>query len=105
MSGTILLRYEELAADYEKNLHTQLRGFKQVHDFLDMWVHDADPARSLLSIAEAAQAGGLPAVEVEIGNATLSRLDRAKLLALVGKVGRARLDERPGGGRLHIDLD
>lgn len=104
MSGPVVLRYEELAADYERNLQTQLRGFKQVHGFLDLWVHDADPARSLLSIVEAAQAGGLPAVEIEIGNATLAAIDREKLLALVGKVGPARIDGRGDGARLHVDL-
>ncbi len=103
-AADVVVRYEEIASDYEKNLQTQLRGFKQAHEFLDMWVHDADPVRSILSIVEAAESGGLAAVGVEIGPETLKGIDTARLLDLVGKVGKASLSPRGSGSLLHVDL-
>lgn len=105
MSQTpVVVRYETIVSDYEKNLQTQLRGFKQVHEFLDMWVHDADPARSILSIVEAAESGGLDAVSVEIGPETLKGLDTKRLLDLVGKIGQAVLTPGGAGATLHVEL-
>ncbi len=100
----VVVQYEAIAADYEKNLQTQLRGFKQVHEFLDMWVHDADPVRSILSIVEAAESGGLDAIGVEIGPETLKRLDTNRLLDLVGKIGKAGLAPQGTGALLRVDL-
>ena len=91
------LRYEELVSAYERALQTQLRGFRPAHEFLESWVHDADPARSILSMVEAAELGGLDAVEITIGPETTTQLDRRRLEALTSKVGKVSLRETSGG--------
>ncbi len=104
MDAATVVSYEDLVADYEKNLQTQLRGFKQAHEFLDLWVHDEDPAKSILSIVEAAESGGLSEIGILIGSETLSKVDTQKLLALVGKVGTARLAPQARGTLLTVAL-
>lgn len=100
----VRLDYEALVDEYQGKLQTQLRGFRTAHDFLDMWVHDEDPVRSLLNIVEAAEAGGVAAIEIAIGPDTLARLDEPRLVALVGRIGRTRFSREGDGARLRVAL-
>lgn len=85
------IRYEEIASGYEEGLRTQLRRFRPAHEFLETWVHDTDPAKSILSMVEAAQMGGIDRLEVLIGESTAKGIDLAQLKALTDKVGRAEI--------------
>ncbi len=48
------IQYSELLKSYEMGLHEQLRNFTTGHDFLETWVPDEDPNRSIAGIFEAA---------------------------------------------------
>lgn len=97
--------YEEVVAAYERDLQTRLRGFKPAHPFLEGWVHDANPARSILNMVEAAELGDLPSLEIRIGPETAKVLDRAYVRTWTAKVGRATLEEIPDGLLLKVDYE
>ncbi len=91
------VHYEEVVAAYEQGLQTQLRGFRPAHAFLETWVHDADPARSILSMVEAAALGGVDAVVIAIAPKTAGQIDRKQLESMTSKVGKVTLEEAGGG--------
>ena len=96
------ISYEDIVADYEKGIQTKLRGFRPSEEFLDTWVHDEDPALSILNMVEAAQLGGVDALEVVLGPKTAGRLDRARLEKLAGAIGRASLTPEGQGLLLKV---
>lgn len=96
------IRYEEIVGAYERDLQTRLRGFKPLHEFLETWVHDEDPARSLLNMVEAAQMGGLEGLDIEIGPETTKRLDQKRLQEMTSRVGRVSLEPRGAGLLLKV---
>ena len=97
------IRYEEIVSAYEEGLRTQLRGFRPAHDFLDTWVHDEDPARSILSMVESAGLGGVKSLEVDVGPETARRIDARRLEALTARSGKATVTA-PEGGRAGLLL-
>ena len=101
----VLVRYEEVVSNYERGLQTQLRGFRPAQDFLETWVHDADPARSILSMVEAAGLEGVKALEIEIGPGTARGLDRSRLEALIAGAARVKVAERGDGLLLTVTYD
>lgn len=48
------VNYNDLVANYYKNLENNLRGFSGGPGFLSVWAHDEDPTRSLMSIIDLA---------------------------------------------------
>ncbi len=91
------VQYEETVSEYEQGLQTRLRGFRPAQEFLETWVHDADPVRSLLSMVEAAELGGVKDLEIALGPETARRVDRKRLESLTSKVGKVTLQEAAGG--------
>jgi len=89
--------YDKLVADYQAGLFTELRGFGPGAGFLETWVPDEDPVRSLLNMVEAAESFGQEAFSVAIGGATARRVDVAALGALVGALGTVRVEPRGDG--------
>lgn len=100
--SSVDIRYEEIVAAYERDLQTRLRGFRPQHEFLESWVHDEDPARSLLNMVEAAELGGVKDLGIEIGPETAQRLDQKRLQEMVSKVGRTSLEPRGAGLLLKV---
>ena len=96
------IRYEEIVAAYERDLQTRLRGFRPQHEFLETWVHDEDPARSLLNMVEAAEMGGLDEISIAIGPETAKRLDQARLQEMTAKVGKVSLVAEGAGLLLKV---
>ncbi len=94
--------YEDIVAEYERGIQTQLRGFRPAQDFLDTWVHDEDPARSILSMAEAAELEGLDVLEVAVGPETAKRVDATRLTQMLSKVGKTSLTPEGQGLLLKV---
>lgn len=82
-----ILDYEELVADFETKLLTQLRRHGADADYLAMWVPDQDPVKSLLNMVEAAAAFGRDAIAVRFGAGALTPSQIDTLVAQVGDMG------------------
>lgn len=99
--------YDEAVRAYEARLDTELRGFGAGDALLAPWVPDADPAKGILNLFEAAEAAGLEAIEVAVGPETSRALDLALLEERAAELGELTVggdDElvlrlRLGGGR------
>jgi len=50
-----LVDYDQVTRGYETGLNTQLRGFRGGTRFLEHWVHDPDPVKSIVNMIEAAE--------------------------------------------------
>lgn len=100
---TATLSYEELVRAFEEALVTKLRGHGAEADYLEMWVPDEDPVKSLLNMVEAAEAYGRDEIAVEVAAETLTDRQADELLAILRDMGAARITARitaSGAGRL-----
>jgi hypothetical protein len=86
--------YEQVTGTYESGLSTQLRGFRGGARFLEHWVHDPDPVKSIVNIIEAAHTAGLVDVTVLLGARTQAVLDTARLDKLAAELGQVAKEER-----------
>jgi hypothetical protein len=68
-----ILNYEELVRQFENALLTQLRGHNNDAGFLEMWVPDPDPVKSMLNMVESAELAGLSEFEIRIGQTTIDK--------------------------------
>jgi len=94
------LAYEQLVEDFNRKLLTQLRGHGAEAEYLEMWVPDEDPVKSIVNMVEAASAYGQAELRVSVAEATLPRARHAALAAELGAFGR--VDIRPSGERSEI---
>ncbi len=62
----MVIDYHQLVKDYNENLNNDLRGFRPGPGFLQTWVHDCDPTKSILSILDAAVEAALDELEIQI---------------------------------------
>jgi hypothetical protein len=88
-----VLNYEALVANFESKLLTQLRSFGADAEYLEMWVPDQDPVKSILNMVEAAESFGQREVAIRVAAKTLpaNRVD-----VLVAEVGNlACVDVQP----------
>lgn len=91
------LDYESLVERYNDNLATVLRGFRPAEAFLETWVPDSDPAKSILNLVEAAEADGAESVALFLGSTTVQHLDLAWLMQSLAGLGVPEVrDERDG---------
>jgi len=102
MTGTDI-DYDRLVADYEQGLVDRLRGFEAGDaPFLQLWVPDEDPVRSLCNILDAAATEGETAVAIAIGADTAASLDADALRATAADYGTVTLDANGAGYRLAV---
>ena len=94
--------YDQVTAGYESGLNTQLRGFRGGARFLEHWVHDPDPVKSIVNMIEAAGTAGLPDVTVILGAGTQAAVDMARLDKLAAELGQVAKEERTGGLALSV---
>jgi hypothetical protein len=87
-SGVEVLDYERLVADFEAKLVTQLRNFGSDADYLETWVPDEDPVKSILNMVEAAEAAGRSEFAVCIAASTMPSDRIGDLAAQVGSLGQ-----------------
>lgn len=91
---TTVLDYEALTADFNDKLMTQLRGHGADNEYLETWVPDEDPVKSILNMVEAAQSSGLEAMNIHFAAATMTETQRAALLDEVSQIAEATMAAR-----------
>jgi len=92
-----VLDYETLVADFESKLVTQLRNFGAGAEYLEMWVPDQDPVKSILNMVEAAEAYGRPDIAVRVAADTLPAGQLDALISTVGDLGRIEVRNEAAG--------
>lgn len=92
-----VLSYEQLVADFETKLLTQLRSFGAGAEYLEMWVPDQDPVKSILNMVEAAEAYGRSDLAVKVDAATLPSNQIGALVSEIGTLGRVEARPYEGG--------
>jgi hypothetical protein len=91
---TTALNYEELVEDFKRKLLTQLRGHSADAEYLETWVPEDDPVKSILNIVESAQAYGRDEVRVSVAKTTMNTEQQRDLLQLIAPIGRATVTDR-----------
>lgn len=82
-----VLDYERLVADFETKLVTQLRSMGAEADYLEIWVPDANPVKSILNMVEAAEAFGRDEIAVRVALGTLTAEQASELMKEVAGLG------------------
>jgi len=95
-----VLAYEDLVEDFNRSLVTQLRRHGAEAEYLETWVPDEDPVKSIVNMVEAAGAYGRDELRVSVAAATLPAARHAALRAELGALGRVEI--RPAGERSEI---
>jgi hypothetical protein len=101
-STPMILDYEALMADFNHKLITQLRGHTADNEYLETWVPDEDPVKSILNMVEAALSAGLEAMQIRFAASTMTERQRAELVAEVGAIARAQLTPQGNGFELAV---
>jgi hypothetical protein len=96
------LNYEELVEDFNRKLLTQLRGHSVDADYLETWVPEEDPVKSILNIVESAQAYGRDEVRLTVAKTTINSEQQQELLGLIAPLGRAKIVD--GGASCEIEV-
>jgi hypothetical protein len=92
-----VLDYDQLVAEFESKLVTQLRSFgADAAEYLEMWVPDEDPVKSILNMVEAAEAYGRSNIAVRVGPSTLTADQLKDLVARIGTLGRTEVRSENG---------
>lgn len=94
--------YDDLLADFNQKLVTQLRGHGAGSEYLESWVPDDDPVMSMLNMVEAGISGGLGQFCVRFGRETMNDAQRRALMAAVCEIAEAKIDETDNGYQLDI---
>lgn len=99
---TSTIDYEALVQAFEEALVTKLRSHGAEADYLEMWVPDEDPVKSLLNMVEAAEAYGRDEIAIRVAVETLSEGQVNELLALLNDIGTARASPQDGGRLIEV---
>lgn len=92
-----IINYEELVHNYTESLTTVLRNFKPAVDFLETWVHDEDPVKSILNIIESAAEARVKNVTLLLGAKTLKMLNLKKIEELAKSFGKVQIIQGNSG--------
>ena len=88
---TAPLQYEDLLACFSERLMTSLRGHDVGFAFLEMWVPDEDPVKSILNMVESAEMGGANSLAISVSRGTLPAERDVDLLAQLAGLGTATI--------------
>lgn len=88
---TAILNYEELVEDFKRKLLTQLRGHSADAEYLETWVPEEDPVKSILNIVESAQAYGRDEVRLNVAKTTMNAEQQKDLIKLIAPIGQAKI--------------
>jgi hypothetical protein len=91
------LNYEDLVRAFEEALVTKLRGHAAEAEYLEMWVPDENPVKSILNMVEAAEAYGRDEIAVEVATNTLSGAQVNELLEVLRDIGVVEITAREPG--------
>lgn len=90
--------FDKVVKAYQESLFTVLRGFRPTPAYLETWVHDEDPVKSVLNMIEAAEGVGQPDVRIYVGAETVKKMELSRLSKLAARTGRLQIDARAEGG-------
>ena len=93
--------YDALLAAYRESLVTVLRGFSAGPAFLEAWVPDEDPVRSVVSVVEAAREAGLAGLELDVSPGSVDVEGLKASLASTAGITSECLGTKI---RLHVEL-
>jgi hypothetical protein len=99
---TAALNYEVLVKAFEEALVTKLRGHGAEADYLEMWVPDEDPVKSILNMVEAAEAFGRNDIAIEVSSETLNEGQVNELLSVLSDIGSAEITARADGRLVEV---
>ncbi len=99
---TAALSYEDLVHAFEEALMTKLRGHAAEADYLEMWVPDEDPVKSLLNMVEAAQAYGSNEIAIQVAAKTLAEERVNELFGILSDIGTVEITPRPSGWLIEV---
>ena len=97
-----LFDYEALVADFNRKLVTQLRSHSTDTQFLETWVPDEDPVKSILNMVESAQSAGCDRMRIRFTETTLDGDQRQDLLAAIREFGTVHLASSSGSYELNV---
>ncbi len=95
--------YEQLVADYNTSLNSVLRGFRPKYDFLELWVPDSDPIRSVKNLVESARDQGQQSLSLYFSAAVLIQFDFAALREALKPYGALEDESSAGGKTLYLN--
>jgi hypothetical protein len=81
------IQYEALVAEFQDGLLNALRCHAASLEFLETWVPDEDPVRSILNMAESAEIAGCAEIAVQVRRDTLPNDRDDELLAALAALG------------------
>ena len=94
--------YEPLMADFNQKLNTQLRSHGADSEYLEAWVPDEDPVKSMLNMVESAFASGCQEMKIRFAATTMNEEQRKTLLATIADIAEGRLAQTATGYELTI---
>lgn len=100
--ATRAINYEALADAYRKALVDVLRGHSAGEDYLELWVPDEDPVKSILNMIEAAQLAGRDALAIEVSAQTLPAERIDELAAAAKALGGFAMTPVAAGYRVDV---
>src|SRR3954463_9405955 len=90
----ICLDYLTLVSEYENRLTSMERGFSMDHDFIDLWVPDDDPNKSLFYLFEAASMRSQKGLTVSLSAQLISAIDGEGLTQALQEIGSVSIEKR-----------
>jgi len=87
------VNYEDLVREYNGRLISQLRNHAASVSYLEMWVPDEDPCRSIFNMVEAAQACGQANLRVRVQKSTLTQERLPAFREAANAVGKVSLED------------
>ena len=97
------VKYEDLVAAYEQALVNVLRHHTAGQDYLELWVPDEDPVKSILNMIEAAQTAGRPAIAIDVSSRTISSEQARRLAALAAAFGDVTVAPNTAGHLVSVE--
>ncbi len=98
----VVFDFEQLTADFNRKLVTQLRNHGADSQYLETWVPDEDPIKSAFNMAESALSSGCDDLLIRFSESTMDDSQRRALLAAVQDLGSPRMEAAPGGFALGV---
>jgi hypothetical protein len=98
----VVFEFEALTADFHRKLVTQLRNHGADSEYLEMWVPDEDPIRSITNMVESALAAGCQDLVICFSRGTMDEGQRQDLLTAAGELGSPRIEATADGFALRV---
>lgn len=96
------LDYEGLVEHFGTTLLTRLRGHGADADYLEMWVPDENPVKSILNMVEAAEAAGRDQIAVRVRTDTVSAAQLQQLRGALAALGAVAVEPVEGANVIRV---